>query len=146
MVLGQLGRMIGISALTGTWSGGIRRDAWGERVHHLNYTHVIQQSPDCLDSACWRCGSTEVVHEVGRPLVCGNCRHALSQPIEDGFEVFRRLFWQFHVLERCWLCLTAAIDPEDDLGLCARCRRLLAEADRCRTSAVRPLRQVRQLL
>lgn len=85
---------------------------------------MIQQSLDWLDSACWRCGSTEVVHEEGRPLLCGNCRHALSQPIENGFEAFRRLSWQFHVLERCWLCLTAAIDPEDDLGLCARCRRL----------------------
>lgn len=84
--------------------------------------YVIPRSRDWLDNACWRCGSSDVVPEENGPLLCDGCRQVLSQPVEDGLEAFRRLYWQSHVLERCWLCLTAAVDPEDDLGLCGRCR------------------------
>lgn len=83
---------------------------------------MIHQSRDWLDNACWKCGSFDVIPEEDHPLLCEGCRQVLSQPLEDGLETFRRVYWQSHVLERCWLCLIAQVDSEDDLGLCVRCR------------------------
>ena len=58
-------------------------------------------------------------------LLCGRCRRALfegADPSEPPLGTVHRLYWEAHALERCWRCMERPVDPEDDLGLCTRCR------------------------
>ena len=97
---------------------------------------------DPLDT-CWGCGSTEVGNgDDGRVLVrysgteplarimiegqkqlCATCRSDLTEePDVDPMHLVRGSYWEAHVLESCWRCLTGPVDAKDDVGLCPRCR------------------------
>lgn len=84
-----------------------------------------QAEGDWLDEYCWRCGSVDVASSPDGRVLCHACRRELfaapSSP-ESAVRIIRRLYWESHPLERCWRCLTRAVDAEDELGLCARCR------------------------
>jgi hypothetical protein len=82
-------------------------------------------APDWLDACCWRCGSPEVSPRRDGRLLCEPCQRELVEgpaSSETPFRIVRRLFWESHALERCWRCMDGPVDPEDDLGLCSRCR------------------------
>ena len=80
---------------------------------------------DWLEARCWRCGSVEILLDRDGRVLCGPCRRELfdaADPGESPLGVVRRLYWESHILERCWRCMDRPVDPEDDLGLCPRCR------------------------
>src|SRR5436190_23754864 len=84
-----------------------------------------------LDACCWRCGTQEVAPRDDGRLLCQACQHELFEApgsSETPFGAIRRMYWESHALERCWRCMDRRVDPEDDLGLCSRCR--LADAGR----------------
>lgn len=39
-----------------------------------------------------------------------------------------RVYWQSHMLECCWRCMTSQVDPDDELGLCPDCRGSFSES------------------
>ena len=43
----------------------------------------------------------------------------------DPMHLVRGSYWEAHVLESCWRCLTGPVDANDDVGLCPRCRNQL---------------------
>ncbi len=57
-------------------------------------------------------------------LLCAQCRADLLEPadVDDGLRFTRRSYWESHSLVCCWRCLTEAVSPEDQLGLCPPCR------------------------
>jgi glycine/D-amino acid oxidase-like deaminating enzyme len=80
---------------------------------------------DWLDSCCWRCGSGEIAPSTDGRLLCGPCRHEVFDTVgaaEPPLRMVRRMYWESHALERCWRCMDRPVDPDDDLGLCSRCR------------------------
>jgi hypothetical protein len=84
---------------------------------------VIPPDPDWLDSCCWRCGSLEVVTATGGRLLCSACRRELfTEPAMDAVALARHAYWESHALRCCWRCITGAVDPDDELGMCAVCR------------------------
>jgi hypothetical protein len=87
---------------------------------------------DWLDACCWRCGASDPAEDSLGRLLCRPCIGALADqgstlPV-DPLGVVRGAYWDAHVLECCWRCLTGSVDPTDDVGLCAGCRAFLAGA------------------
>ena len=81
------------------------------------------ETAEWVDQHCWRCGSEDPVPASGGRLLCGPCLAAMLTPEPpNGRAAITRLGWESHPLERCWRCMTRAVDPEEDLGLCVRCR------------------------
>jgi hypothetical protein len=83
------------------------------------------EATDWLDEFCWQCGSEDVAPSRDGRLLCHTCRAEMFAPPsspESGVRVMHRLYWESHPLERCWRCLTRAVDPDDQLGMCPRCR------------------------
>jgi len=81
---------------------------------------------DWLDAYCWRCRSKDVLPSNDGRVLCGPCRRELFDAAgssESPLGVVRRMYWESHVLERCWRCMDRPVDREDDLGLCPRCRK-----------------------
>jgi hypothetical protein len=91
---------------------------------------------DWLDACCWRCGSPEPLQDSLGRLLCPPCRAELSDdqpaPPDDPLRVVRSAYWDTHVLERCWRCLTEGVDPRDEVGLCAACLATLVATDEAR--------------
>jgi hypothetical protein len=88
-------------------------------------TREQAQGDEWLDAYCWRCGSSEAVPDVDGRRLCAPCRREeieLPSPSLGGFRFTGRIEWESHALERCWRCMTAQVDPQDDLGLCQGCR------------------------
>lgn len=88
---------------------------------------------DWLDACCWRCGSAEAaLDSLGRRL-CPPCLAELSDaratPPDDPLRVVRGAYWDAHVLERCWRCLTESVDPAHEVGLCPACVASLSVED-----------------
>ena len=84
---------------------------------------------DWLDACCWRCGAAEPHQDSLGRLLCPPCRAELSDDRispEDPLRVVRRAYWDAHVLERCWRCMTESVDPYDEVGLCRDCVATLA--------------------
>jgi len=56
-------------------------------------------------------------------VLCATCRSDLTEePDVDPMHLVRGSYWEAHVLESCWRCLTGPVDAKDDVGLCPRCR------------------------
>jgi hypothetical protein len=92
-----------------------------------NHSGVIREerSPttDWLDSCCWGCGTQEVDTAADGRLLCGACREEiLSEPVADSIDLARHAYWGSHVLRCCWRCMTGAVDPDDEVGMCPSCR------------------------
>jgi len=87
---------------------------------------VIPSDPSAaewLDSFCWACGSTQVASATGDSVLCVPCRRELlSEPSIDVVGLARHAYWESHALLCCWRCMTAAVDPGDEVGLCPSCR------------------------
>lgn len=87
---------------------------------------AIEAYGDWLDTLCWRCGSTEASQDSLGRLLCSTCRADLSGELpageDDPLRVGRGAYWEAHVMERCWRCLTESVDLEDGIGLCGDCR------------------------
>jgi hypothetical protein len=99
----------------------------------VNVIERVSAGEDWLDACCWRCGSAEAAPDsLGRRL-CPPCLADLSDaratPPDDPLRVVRGAYWDAHVLERCWRCLTEHVDPDDDVGLCPGCLASLSVAD-----------------
>lgn len=80
---------------------------------------------DWLDACCWRCGSQESVPSEDGHLLCRPCRRKVfgaQGTSESPLGAIRRIYWEAHALQRCWRCMERPVDPDDDLGLCPRCR------------------------
>jgi len=88
-----------------------------------NHIDVIPSiAIDPLDS-CWGCGSMEVGTVDDGRVLCATCRSDLTEePDVDPMHFVRGSYWETHVLESCWRCLTSPVDAKDDVGLCPRCR------------------------
>lgn len=88
---------------------------------------------DWLDACCWRCGSTEPRRDPFGRMLCPPCGAELSDERstvpQDPLHVVRDAYWNAHVLERCWRCLTESVDPRDEVGLCRSCLTTLAVTD-----------------
>lgn len=79
---------------------------------------------DWLDACCWRCGSDDALPDGDGRLLCRPCRgNVFGDPATDPLVVSRGAYWETHSLESCWRCMTQAVDPEDDVGLCGGCLR-----------------------
>jgi len=92
-----------------------------------NHTGVIRTGPDAaadwLDSRCWRCGAHEHAPQADGRLLCRACRkELLSEPPVDPLGLARHAYWESHALRCCWRCMTRAVDPDDEVGMCASCR------------------------
>ena len=92
-----------------------------------NHTGVIRAArsgvTDWLDTCCWGCGTEGVAHEAGGRLLCGSCRQELlSEAVADPLHLARHAYWESHALGCCWRCMTRAVDPDDEVGICSSCR------------------------
>lgn len=92
-----------------------------------NYSGVIRTDSssvtDWLDSCCWGCGAQEVTPEVDGRLLCRACRRELlSEAPVDPLGLARHAYWESHALRCCWRCMTRAVDPDDEVGMCPSCR------------------------
>jgi hypothetical protein len=97
-----------------------------------NHTAVIHEraAPDWLDACCWRCGTHEIARgsDDGR-LLCRPCREELTRdPPIDVAGLARHAYWESHALRCCWRCMTRAVDPDDEVGMCATCREEMGTA------------------
>jgi hypothetical protein len=87
---------------------------------------------DWLDS-CWRCGSDRLVPSHDDYLLCLSCRRDVFGAAGSSAPAARaggRLVWESRAMDCCWRCLGDAVDPRDELGLCASCRGELADDPR----------------
>ena len=81
---------------------------------------------DWLDSCCWGCGTREVVRAADGRLLCRTCREELlAEPTVDVLGLARHAYWESHALRCCWRCMTRAVDPDDEVGMCVSCREAL---------------------
>lgn len=87
-------------------------------------------APDWLDACCWGCGTHDVTLEADDDrLLCRSCREELAkEPAVDVVDLARHAYWQSHALGCCWRCMTRAVDPDDEVGMCVVCREGIAEA------------------
>jgi hypothetical protein len=91
----------------------------------------VPDDGDWLDGHCWRCGSDRAEHRSDGSLLCPRCLDEMfgrPAPAPDVISTVSRLRWEAHVLEKCWRCLAASVDPDDELGLCPECRQTLVLA------------------
>jgi len=78
---------------------------------------------DWLDTCCWACGTWRVTAMTHGVVLCRPCRRELfTEPAVDALGVARLAYWESHALRCCWRCLTGAVDPDDDVGMCGPCR------------------------
>ncbi len=102
---------------------------------------------DWLDTSCWSCGGEEVTVTNGR-LLCAPCRKDLfAEPSTDVRGLARHAYWESHALRCCWRCMTGAVDPHDDVGLCRSCLEQIGapEEGRAARGANRPTPRVEPL-
>jgi len=84
---------------------------------------------DALDT-CWGCGSLSADGTADGRGLCSTCRSNIAdEPDVDPLQLVRGSYWEAHVLVSCWRCMTGAVAPEDDVGLCAPCRGQLGAPD-----------------
>jgi hypothetical protein len=80
-----------------------------------------------MDSSCWGCGIDEARVGTDGVLLCRLCRHdLLAEPLVDALGLARHAYWESHALRCCWRCMTGAVDPDDEIGMCSSCREELA--------------------
>ena len=91
---------------------------------HIVVIRAASQTVDWLDSCCWACGTRRLATAAADGVVlCRPCRRdLLAEPVVDALGVARLAYWESHALRCCWRCLTGAVDPEDDVGMCRSCR------------------------
>jgi hypothetical protein len=90
--------------------------------NHIGVIPERSSATDWLDSCCWRCGTADVAPEVGGRLLCAACRRELlAEPVLDALGLARHAYWESHALRCCWRCMTGAVDPDDEVGMCASC-------------------------
>ena len=86
-------------------------------------------APDWLDACCWGCGTHDVALEADDRLLCRACRDELvREPAVDVAGLARHAYWESHALRCCWRCMTRAVDPDDEVGMCGRCREEIGRA------------------
>jgi hypothetical protein len=62
-------------------------------------------------------------------LLCRRCRHdLLAAPAVDAVGLARHAYWESHALRCCWRCMTGAVDPDDEIGMCTSCREEVARS------------------
>jgi hypothetical protein len=84
---------------------------------------------DWLDSSCWGCGTDGSTVGTDGLSLCRPCRRELlAEPVLDALGLARHAYWESHALRCCWRCMTGAVDPTDDVGLCSGCRQEIAPA------------------
>jgi hypothetical protein len=84
---------------------------------------------DWLDSSCWGCGTDEARVGTDGLLLCRLCRQdLLAEPVVDAAGLARHAYWESHALRCCWRCLTGAVDPDDEIGMCSSCREELTRS------------------
>lgn len=84
---------------------------------------------DWLDSSCWGCGTDEARVGTDGLLLCRLCRQdLLAEPAVDALGLARHAYWESHALRCCWRCMTGAVDPDDEIGMCSSCREELARS------------------
>jgi hypothetical protein len=82
-----------------------------------------ERAPDWLDSYCWACGTDRVSASTDGAVLCRRCRaQLLAEPVVDVPGLARHAYWETHALRCCWRCMTGAVDPDDEVGLCPSCR------------------------
>src|SRR5918996_451320 len=117
-----------------------------------NHKDVIRigstSAVEWLDSCCWSCGTEDVNHVADGRVLCRACREVLfAQPSADPVYVARHAYWERHALRCCWRCMTGAVDPDDDVGLCRSCLAKIGERKERRAArgASRPAPRVEPL-
>jgi len=103
-------------------------------VRAKNYTGVIRTTrsmvTDWLDAYCWGCGTEDVPHRPDGRVLCGPCREdLLSEPVADPLHLAQHAYWESHALRCCWRCMTRAVDPADEVGMCPSCRDQIGHAN-----------------
>ena len=79
--------------------------------------------PDWLNECCWACGTDHVAASTDSAVLCRSCRaELLAEPSVDVPGLARHAYWESHALRCCWRCMTGAVDPDDEVGLCPSCR------------------------
>jgi len=62
-------------------------------------------------------------------VLCRPCREdLLGEPAVDALGLARHAYWESHALGSCWRCMTRAVDPHDEIGICSSCREELARS------------------
>jgi hypothetical protein len=56
-------------------------------------------------------------------VLCRSCRkELLAEPVVDALTLARHAYWESHALRCCWRCMTRAVEPDDEVGMCSSCR------------------------
>lgn len=97
--------------------------------HIVVIPRPLESGTDVLDSHCWRCGTDVSAVRADDVVLCRACRKViLAEPAVDAVTLARLAYWESHALRCCWRCMTRAVDPDDAVGMCQRCRERLVAA------------------